>query len=183
MRLLESSGCVATFPVRRAACAADEAAAAEGSGSGSRPTLGRMSTSSSAPDLQKLAAEAAAETDGAGDGGGNLNPQPDLQRLSAGAAPFVAGLQGGCIAASPAPGPKGCSLHLLGATWAAQGALGPVPCTCMWNKVKSAGCAVGGASGPPGMLLGCAAAAPLHRISVSEHVRAVAMKISRHQPL
>jgi hypothetical protein len=64
----------------------DAAAAAESSGSGSRPTLGRLSTSSSAPDLQKLAAEGGAGTDGADGGGGGAIPQPDILRLSAGAA-------------------------------------------------------------------------------------------------
>ena len=72
----------------------DAAAAAEGSGSGSRPTLGRLSTSSSAPDLQKLAAEGGAETDGA-DGGGGASPQPDIQRLSAGAAASGSSLRRG----------------------------------------------------------------------------------------
>lgn len=68
------------------AAADEEAAAAEGSGSGSRPTLGRMSTSSSAPDLQKLAAEGGARADGAA-ADGTSNPEPDIQRLSAGDMP------------------------------------------------------------------------------------------------
>ena len=65
---------------------------AEGSGSGSRPTLGRLSTSSSAPDLQKLAAEG-----GAGADGGGADPQPNIQRLSAGAAASNASSQNGAL--------------------------------------------------------------------------------------